>query len=61
MTCQRCSKHTNLFIMSMYNEQEICMDCKKEETQRSDYAQALEMDEDEIRNGNFNFKGMGLK
>ena len=59
--CDRC--HGSLDagrIMSMYNEQVICMACKEKETQRADYRKAVEADHAEIRKGNYNFKGIGL-
>ena len=31
-------------ILSMYNEQTICMTCKEEEQQRADYRKAVEPD-----------------
>ena len=60
--CDRC--HGSLDggrIMSMYNEQTICMDCYEKERQREDYRKAVEADHAEIRKGNYNFKGIGLK
>ena len=48
-------------IMSMYNEDCICMECTRKEQERSDYRQAVEADHAEIRKGNYNFKGIGLK
>ena len=59
--CQRCYKVTSGFIMSMYNIQMICEECKSRETKRDDYRSAQEADEVAIRQGNFNFKGIGLK
>ena len=47
--------------MSMYNEDCICIECKRKETQRDDYNKAIEADHAEIRKGNYNFKGIGLK
>ena len=58
--CQRCYKDTNITIMSMYNTQILCMDCKEAETKRPDYRAASDADVAEIRKGNFNFKGVGL-
>ena len=58
--CQRCYKDTNVTIMSMFNTDEICIDCKEKEKQRSDYKKAVEADENEISKGNMNFKGIGL-
>ena len=47
-------------IMSMFNEDVICMACKEKERQRPDYRKAVEADNEAIRNGNRNFKGIGL-
>jgi recombinational DNA repair protein (RecF pathway) len=60
--CDRCHKPTDgMTIMSMYNEQIICMECKGKERQRPDYQKAVQADVDEINKGNYNFKGIGLK
>ncbi len=60
--CDRCHKPTNgMTIMSMYNEQVICMECKGKERKREDYNKAVQADVDEIKKGNYNFKGIGLK
>lgn len=48
-------------IMSMYNNDCICMKCKDAETKRADYTEALEADRAEIKKGNYNFKGIGYK
>ena len=48
-------------IMSMFNEQVICMACREKEQKRPDYREAVEADLDAIRHGNRNFKGIGLK
>jgi hypothetical protein len=47
--------------MSMYNKDGLCMDCKDKETQRENYRKAVEADHAEIRRGNYNFAGIGLK
>lgn len=60
--CERCNKPTNgTTIMSMYNEDIICMDCKDRERKREDYKDALDADNAEIKKGNYNFKGIGYK
>lgn len=60
--CDRCHKPTNgVTTMSMYNEDIICMPCKDAERKRDDYKKASDADNAEIKNGNFNFKGIGLK
>ena len=48
-------------IMSMYNEDVLCMTCKEKERQRPDYREAVEADNAAIRRGVRNFKGIGLK
>lgn len=58
--CNRCGGDlSGGRIMSMYNEDCICMECKRKEEQRSDYKQALDADHEEIKKGNYNFKGIG--
>ena len=47
--------------MSMFNEQIICLKCKEKEKKRGDYDKAVQADIEEIKKGNFNFKGIGLK
>ena len=47
-------------IMSMYNEDCICLECHRKEKARTDYQKAVEADQAEIRRGNLNFKGIGL-
>lgn len=60
--CDRCCKSLiNGRTMSMYNEDCICMDCKAKEIKRSDYKEARDADVEQIRNGNYNHKGIGYK
>ena len=58
--CDRCGGSLDKGrTMSMFNEDCICMECKKKEIQRADYNKAVEADHEEIRKGNYNFKGIG--
>ena len=58
--CDRCGKPLNgIRIMSMYNTDCLCMDCKERERKHSDYKSAVDADHAEIRKGNYNFKGIG--
>lgn len=58
--CDRCGGSLDKGrTMSMYNTQCICLECKRKETQRPDYRKAVEADHEEIRKGNYNFKGIG--
>ena len=46
--CDRCGKELkNGRIMSMFNEDCICMECKEQERKRPDYKEALEKDTNE--------------
>ncbi len=60
--CDRCGRSLdNGRTMSMFNEDCICLQCKKEETKRPDYKSAVEADMAEIKKGNYNFPGVGYK
>ena len=39
--CARCAVETKMMIMSMYNTDWICMDCKDKERARPDYTDAV--------------------
>ncbi|MDD2494642.1 MAG: gamma-glutamylcyclotransferase [Tissierellia bacterium] len=57
--CDRCGGNLEGGrIMSMFNTDCICMDCKDKETQRSDYEDAVRADHEEIKKGNYNYKGI---
>ena len=59
--CQRCTKKTHgITTMSMFNNDILCMPCKNKETAHPLYGEAVDMDNNAIRNGNFNFEGIGL-
>ena len=60
--CDRCNQPTNnATIMSMFNQDTICMKCKDEEKNHPDYNKAVKADHEAIRGGNYNFKGIGWK
>lgn len=60
--CDRCG-HTlkGGRTMSMFDTDCICMKCAEKERHRADYKDAVEADRRAIKNGNYNFKGIGLK
>ena len=59
--CDRCGQPlTGGRIMSMYNTDCICMDCKRKETQREDYKKAQEAEMVQVLAGNRNYRGIGL-
>lgn len=57
--CDRCGQETLATIMSMFNTQTICMECKEAEKKDPRYQEARAADEAAIRGGNFNFPGIG--
>ncbi len=58
--CDRCKKPTNgETIMSMFNQEIICIPCKEEEKKEANYKEAVEADHKAIRGGNYNFPGIG--
>jgi hypothetical protein len=61
MNCDRCGKETSVHIMSIFNTEENCMDCKAAEEMRPDYKDAVATDNAAIRSGDYNFPGMGLR
>lgn len=58
--CQRCRSITGETIISMFSTEEVCRACWEAEKLRPDYATAVAADEDAVRRGDFNFKGIGL-
>lgn len=57
--CDRCGKDLKSGrIMSMFNEDCICMDCKDKEMQDNDYKKAADAELQEVKKGNYNFKGI---
>lgn len=61
VTCPRCGKNTNVHIMSMFNTQDICLDCAKEEKKSPHYEEARQAEVEACKRGDFNFPGIGLK
>jgi len=59
--CQRCFNDTGgVSIMSMFNEQMICMDCLEREKKNPRYNEAREAEAAACRRGDYNFPGIGL-
>lgn len=43
----------------MFDTAEICLDCKKKEEKHPRYEEAREAEANAVRNGNYNFPGIG--
>jgi len=58
--CDRCGKSTSYgaTTMSVFNEDVICMDCKKEEKNDPEYGAAVEAEREAIARGDYNYKGI---
>jgi hypothetical protein len=57
--CDRCYRETRAHIMSMFNEDVLCLDCKKKEEQHPDYERARRIEGEAVRSGQYNFPGVG--
>jgi len=60
--CDRCGGDlSGGRTMSMFNEECICSKCKEVERNETRYREAVKADNEAIKNGNYNFKGIGRK
>ena len=57
--CQRCGREALATIMSKFNTQIICMDCKQRERAHPAYKAADEAEVAAVRAGIKNFPGIG--
>ena len=58
-TCERCGDNLNGGrIMSRLSTACICIKCSEEERHDKDYDKAVKADHEQIKKGNFNFKGI---
>lgn len=58
-SCDRCGATNVTLSMSMFNTDMICFECERKEKRHPKYKEALRTEYDAIKNGNFNFKGVG--
>lgn len=59
ITCDRCGTKTNIWIMSMFNRDELCGSCKEKEREHPMYQEACDEECRQIKAGNFNYDGIG--
>lgn len=60
--CDRCGNELKSGrIMSMFNEDCICRECKTKETRNDSYKKARDAEHEAVKSGNYNFKGIGYK
>lgn len=58
--CARCGDHSQSHTMSQFNEDLICLPCKDIERKHPDYEKAFNAEMRQIKNGNMNYRGIGL-
>lgn len=59
-TCDRCGGDLKKGrIMSMFNDDCICMGCKDEETKDTRYKEARDAEARAVKKGDYNFEGIG--
>jgi len=58
--CDRCGSRLQARIMSTFNTDTICMDCKRKEEAHPSYGRARRAEEEAFMRGNRNFRGIGL-
>ena len=61
--CERCYKETTTTTMSKFNTQMVCVSgedsCIEKERAHPQYKAASDREMEEVRNGNYNFEGVG--
>lgn len=60
--CDRCGAdlRTTGHTMSRFNTDTICPDCEDAERRHPEYQRAVQVEQEQIRRGNYNFAGIGL-
>lgn len=57
--CERCGKEGLATIMSIFNTDLICLECKEKEKQHPKYEEARAAEEAAVKRGDYNFPGIG--
>jgi hypothetical protein len=57
--CERCGCEASSSTGSWFNTEQICSCCREDEEGHPDYGYAREVEEDAVRKGDLNFKGVG--
>lgn len=57
--CERCGKRTRVFSMSFFNEDMCCSECLEKEKNHPSYEYAKMVELEEVKKGNYNYKGIG--
>ena len=57
--CDRCNESGGCLTMSVFNTEMICLVCEDKEKEHIKYSTAREAEREAIKNGNYNFRGIG--
>ena len=57
--CDRCGKPVKALRMSIFCTEMCCEACLNKEKKHPKYAEAKAREAEEVRNGNYNFEGIG--
>lgn len=57
--CDRCYKETGMLTGSYFDTDMICLACDKEERASPRFQEAQRAENEAVRQGDFNFKGIG--
>jgi len=58
--CDRCGGVDHIWTMSLFNTDWICQDCCDAEVKHPKYDEAKAVENEAVRQGNYNFAGIGL-
>lgn len=59
MVCDRCRKETSAHTMSIFNTDNICMECYDKERAHPAYDEAKRLEGEAVAKGNYNYRGVG--
>lgn len=58
--CDRCYKETRISVVSYFNTDTICIDCRAKERAHPEYQKAVDAEVEAVKAGNLNYSGIGL-
>jgi hypothetical protein len=58
--CPRCKANLRSWTTSYFNLEDICLDCALDERSAPNFSHARAREEAEVRQGNYNYRGLGL-
>jgi two-component SAPR family response regulator len=59
-TCDRCKEEVSTLKGSYFNTEMICLECDSRERAHSMFEMAKKIENEQVKQGNYNFEGIGL-